>query len=210
MARSAPARRRCGAPRSPLARERGHLVLVSRANEAEASLAFAALGDLLRDVVGEGLTRLPPPQATALRVAVLLQEPEGPASDPLAVSVATLGLVRALAAERPVLIALDDYAWLDAASTNVLAFVLRRLETERIGVLGTMRANGEHAAAAPAGRGDDRSSTAPGHRRPPRARRDRSAARARGPEGDPSAPRQPDRHVVGRQSPLCPRNRPRD
>ena len=128
------------------ARERGHLVLVSRANEAEASLAFAALGDLLRDVAGEELTRLPAPQATALRVAVLLQEPEGPTPDPLAVSVATLGLVRALAVGRPVLIALDDYVWLDAASTNVLAFVLRRLETERIGVLGTVRANGEHAA----------------------------------------------------------------
>ena len=112
------------------ARERGHRVLVSRATEGEASLAFAALGDLLRDVLDEGLSTLPPPQAAALRVAVLLQEPDGPPPDPLAVAVATLGLVRELAADRPVLIALDDYAWLDAASENVLAFVLRRLETE--------------------------------------------------------------------------------
>ena len=124
------------------ARERGHRVLVSRATEGEASLAFAALGDLLRDVLDEGLSTLPPPQAAALRVAVLLQEPDGPPPDPLAVAVATLGLVRALAAERPVLIALDDYAWLDAASANVLAFVLRRLETEPVGVLGTVRRRG--------------------------------------------------------------------
>jgi len=122
-----------------VARERGHCVLVSRATEAEAPLAFAALGDLLRDVLDEGLSRLPPPQATALRVAVLLQEPEGPAPDPLAVSVATLGVLRAVAAERPLLIALDDYAWLDAASASVLAFVFRRLETEPVGVLGTVR-----------------------------------------------------------------------
>ena len=121
------------------ARERHHRVLVSRATEGEASLAFAALGDLLRDVLDEGLSTLPPPQAAALRVAVLLQEPEGSPPDPLAVAVATLGLVRALAAERPVLIALDDYAWLDAASANVLAFVLRRLESEPVGVLGTVR-----------------------------------------------------------------------
>ena len=121
------------------ARERGYRVLVNRATEGEASLAFAALGDLLRDVLDEGLSTLPPPQAAALRVAVLLQEPDGPPPDPLAVSVATLGLVRALAAEGPVFIALDDYAWLDAASANVLAFVLRRLETEPVGVLGTVR-----------------------------------------------------------------------
>lgn len=125
------------------ARQRNHHVLISRATEAEALLAFAALGDLLRGVLDTRLPELPPPQATALRVAMLLQEPEGPLPEPLAVSVATLGLLRALAAERPVLIALDDYAWLDAASTNVLTFVLRRLESERVGVVGTVRRDGE-------------------------------------------------------------------
>ena len=127
------------------ARERGYRVLASRATEGEASLAYAALGDLLRDVLDDGLSTLPPPQAAALRVAVLLQEPEGPPPDPLAVAVSTLGLVRALGAERPILIALDDYAWLDAASANVLAFVLRRLETEPVGVLRTVRLEDDHA-----------------------------------------------------------------
>ena len=127
------------------ARQANHHVLISRATEAEASLAFAALGDLLRDVLDRGLPHLPPPQATALRVALLLQEPDGQVPEPLAVSVATLGLLRGLAAERPVLIALDDFAWLDAASANVLAFVLRRLESERIGVVGTVRRDGERA-----------------------------------------------------------------
>ena len=128
------------------ARERGQHVLVSRASQGEASLAFAALGDLLRDVLKEGLSTLPPPQAAALRVAVLLQQPEGAPPEPLAVAVASLGLVRALAAERPVLIALDDYGWLDAASASVLAFVLRRLETEPVGILGTVRREDAHAA----------------------------------------------------------------
>ncbi len=124
------------------ARERGYRVLINRATEAEASMAYAALGDLLRDVLDPGLSRLPTPQAAALRVAVLLQEPDGPPPDPLAVSVATLGLLRDLAAESPVLIALDDYPYLDTASAKVLAFVLRRMDAERVGVLGTVRVNG--------------------------------------------------------------------
>ena len=47
------------------ARSRDHRVLTSRATEAEASLAFAALGDLLRDVPEAALSDLPTPQATA-------------------------------------------------------------------------------------------------------------------------------------------------
>jgi predicted ATPase len=55
------------------ARSRPYRVLTSRATEAEASLPFAALGDLLRDVPEAELSQLPMPQATALRIAVLLQ-----------------------------------------------------------------------------------------------------------------------------------------
>ena len=127
-----PARRRCGVPPLP-PRGNGTIASFQPCADLEASLAFAALADLLRGVLDEGLSTLPPPQAAALRVAVLLQEPEGSPPDPFAVAVATLGLVRGLAAQWLVLIALDDYAWLDTASANVLAFVLRRLEAEPVG-----------------------------------------------------------------------------
>ena len=144
-----------------------------------------------------GLPHLPPPQATALRVAMLLQEPEGPPPDPLAVSVATLGLLRARAAERPVLIALDDFAWLDAASANVLAFVLRRLESERVGVVGTVRGTLSACPARPAGRSDDWPRATSAGRRSARPRRDRRAARERDPGGDPTAPGHPDHDSSG-------------
>jgi MoxR-like ATPase len=55
---------------------RGFRVLVAEPGEREQSLAFAALGDLLRDVVQGALPELPPPQRQALRVALLLDDPE--------------------------------------------------------------------------------------------------------------------------------------
>ena len=55
-------------------------------------------------------------------------------------SVATLGVLRALAASGPVIIAIDDVQWLDAPSARVLAFVVRRLEDAPIRVLVALRA----------------------------------------------------------------------
>ena len=45
----------------------------------------------------------------------------------------------ALARDAPVLVALDDLQWLDAASASVLPAALRRLDAERVGVLATAR-----------------------------------------------------------------------
>ena len=56
-------------------------------------------------------------------------------SDPGALAVAFLGLIRASSARDPVLIAIDDVQWLDAASAALLSYVVRRLSTERVGVL---------------------------------------------------------------------------
>ena len=52
-----------------------------------------------------------------------------------AVGVALLSALRGLAAERPVLVAIDDSQWLDAASAAALAYGVRRLESERVGLL---------------------------------------------------------------------------
>jgi hypothetical protein len=110
-------------------------VLTCRAAESEARLSYAALGDLL----DFELPDLPAPQARALQVALLRAEVEGAPPDQRAVSVATLGVLRALAAADPVMIAVDDVQWLDAPSARVLAFVVRRLEDAPVRILVALR-----------------------------------------------------------------------
>ena len=134
------------------AKARGFLVLACHPVESERALAFAALGDLLTATLRGGGYDLPAPQLRALRVAVLLEDPNGPPPDQLAVSVATLGLLRALSGSSAVLIAIDDYQWIDPASLRVLQFALRRLETERVGLLAATRI--PDATLDAAGRGD--------------------------------------------------------
>ncbi len=114
-------------------------VLVARPGAAEEGLGFSALGDLLDGIGAESLAELPPPQRQALEVALLRAEPEGPPPQPRTIAVATLGLLRALAAERPVLIAIDDVQWLDEPSAAALGFVARRLEREPVAFLVSRR-----------------------------------------------------------------------
>src|SRR5580765_6583323 len=121
------------------ARERGHRVLTCRPAGSEVQLSFAALGDLLEDVLDETLGELPRPQRRALEIALLLEDPQGLPPDQRAIGLAVLGAVRFLAASRPVLVAVDDVQWLDGPSAAVLQFALRRLRREPLGVLATLR-----------------------------------------------------------------------
>jgi DNA-binding CsgD family transcriptional regulator len=113
----------------------GALVLRARATAAEAGSSYTALDDLLRPALG-GLDALPAPQRRALAAALLLEDAEAPV-DPRLVGLAC----RSLLAAQPgrVLLAIDDWHWLDAASAAVLTFVLRRLEPEGARVVATVR-----------------------------------------------------------------------
>jgi DNA-binding CsgD family transcriptional regulator len=111
-----------------LASRTGHRVLSCRPVEAEARLSYTALGDLL-DLE---FPALPAPQERALDAALLRDGSDGPPPDRRAVSLATLGVLRALASSGPVTVAIDDIQWLDVPSARVLSFAARRLRDESI------------------------------------------------------------------------------
>src|SRR5262249_44348244 len=117
------------------AEERGFRVLSSRPARADRQLSLGVFGDLFSTVSPEVLSRLPGPQRRALDVALLRADPDGASVDQRTLSVATLGLVRLLAAESPLLLAVDDVQWADESSVGVLGFAIRRLVGESVGVL---------------------------------------------------------------------------
>jgi DNA-binding CsgD family transcriptional regulator len=117
------------------AREQGLRVLSSRPAEAERGLAYAGLGDLFEDVLGEVLPALSPPRRRALEVALLLEEASGDSVDRRALDVAVRDVLQLLGERGPLLLAVDDVQWLDASSANALAFALRRLTADRVHVL---------------------------------------------------------------------------
>lgn len=86
----------------------------------------------------------------SLRRVLAVLEVEGAPPDQRAVSVASLGVLRALAASGPVVVAIDDVQWLDAPTARVLAFVVRRVEDAPIRILVALRVG---AAGDPLGPG---------------------------------------------------------
>ena len=117
-----------------IAREHGSRVLVARPSGAEARLAFAGLIDLFDGVDDATLAALPAPQRTALATALLRAEPVV-SPEPRAIALGLLNALRALAAERPLVIAVDDIQWLDAPSADAFVFAARRLDDEPVGLL---------------------------------------------------------------------------
>lgn len=115
------------------------LVLKSAPTEPESALAYAVLGDLLDPLPPEAMAALSEPLRSALEVALFRAPASAGAADQLAVSTAFLRLLRQLADERPVLLAIDDLQWCDSPSLRVLAFALRRLQERPVRMLAALR-----------------------------------------------------------------------
>lgn len=114
-------------------------LLVARPVEAEQRLSLTVLADLLQPIAAEVLPRLPPPQRRAVEAALLLTEVDPPPVDPRTLGAAFVNSLAAAGRERPVLLAIDDFQWLDAASRAAIEFALRRLSTVGASVLLTLR-----------------------------------------------------------------------
>ena len=122
------------------ARASGSRVLEHRAVEAEATLAFAGVADLLASVVDEVLPGLGELRRRALEAALLLDGPESSTTaEPRAIGLAVLDSLKVLSAQAPLLVAVDDFQWLDSASARTLLFAIRRLSGEPVGTLLTAR-----------------------------------------------------------------------
>lgn len=101
----------------------GHLVLRARPAREDRLLTRSGLADLLDGA--EVLTEVLDPDCDALRLGRTL-----------------LDHLRGLAAERPVVVAVDDVSWLDPLSLRALRYAVRRLgDDDPVGFLGTVRSD---------------------------------------------------------------------
>jgi hypothetical protein len=110
----------------------GLLVLRAAAIKAECDVPFAGLHLLFHPVL-DVLDTLPPLHRDALLAAFGLVP--GGSADRLVEGMATVALATALAAERPVLLIVDDAQWLDASSRAALTFAGRRLGGAAVSVV---------------------------------------------------------------------------
>lgn len=108
---------------------------VLQATPGATPLQFETLGDLLTSDLSLVRRAIPTPQLRALEIALLLRDPEGEAPEPRAIALGALTVMSELAKERPLLVAIDDAHWLDAASAMALSFAARRLADRRIALL---------------------------------------------------------------------------
>jgi DNA-binding CsgD family transcriptional regulator len=127
-----------------LAEARAYRVLRARPAESEARLSYAVLADIVGPAFDETRAALPAPQERALAATLLRLATDEPA-DPRTTATALVGVLGELAREQPVLVAIDDVQWVDAASQRALEFAARRLPAQ-LGLLLATRTEGEGEA----------------------------------------------------------------
>ncbi|PAN00451.1 hypothetical protein CJI59_17165 [Streptomyces sp. Alain-F2R5] len=111
----------------------GGRALRAAGSQSETHLAFSGLHQLLRPVRGR-IDALPSRQREALHIAFGVAE-RSEAPDPMLIGAAVLTMLSDLAAERPLLVVVDDAQWADHASLDALSFAARRLADEPVTLL---------------------------------------------------------------------------
>ena len=109
--------------------------------EAEVELAWSGLAELL-DGVLDGLERLAPARASAVRAALAIEGADQPV-EPFAIALATRDLLVDSAEASPIVIIVDDLQWVDLPTRRTLSYISRRLQFERLVIVSTRRAGGD-------------------------------------------------------------------
>jgi DNA-binding CsgD family transcriptional regulator len=104
--------------------------------EAEMELPYAGIHQLCAPML-DHLDALPPPQRDALWVALGLGFGDVP--DRFLVGLAVLSLLSVVAEDRPLLCLVEDAQWLDAASSQALGVVARRVHAESLAIVLAVR-----------------------------------------------------------------------
>jgi DNA-binding CsgD family transcriptional regulator len=112
-------------------------ILRLRGVEAEVELAWSGLAELL-DGVLDGLDRLAPARASAVRAALAMEGVEQPV-EPFAVALATRDLLVDAAERAPIVVIIDDLQWVDLPTRRTLSYIARRLQFERLAIVSTRR-----------------------------------------------------------------------
>lgn len=118
------------------AKEHGVAVFSTSGVASEAQFPFAALHRLLNPIL-EGTTELPAPQRDALKAAFGISHKVAP--NLFLIALAALNMLGNAATKAPLLLVVDDAQWLDRSTSDVLAFIARRLESEPILLLIAVR-----------------------------------------------------------------------
>ena len=114
-------------------------VLSAAGVQSESDLAFGALSALLRPALS-AIGGLPRVQADSLGAAVGLSS--SARVERLACNAGVVSLLAAAAHERPVLVAADDLQWFDAGSREVILFAARRMQSDPVAFVFTVREGG--------------------------------------------------------------------
>jgi DNA-binding CsgD family transcriptional regulator len=118
---------------------RGDRVFAWRASHAERELAFGGLMGLFGPDLDALVDLIPPARGQALARALGRQEAGDAPPEPSMVGLATLDVLRAASASRPVTLALDDAQWCDPASAEAIGFAARRLRSEPVAFVFAIR-----------------------------------------------------------------------
>jgi DNA-binding CsgD family transcriptional regulator len=109
------------------ARAAGCLVLACQPAEANTDVAYGALATVLEPALVLVDGAVPVPRLQALEGALRIRDVPESRLDETAVALGLVSVLRALAAHRRVVVALDDVQWLDRSSRSVLTYALRNI-----------------------------------------------------------------------------------